>query len=120
MRKLLVSIALLFGCGAPPVTGDEGNVISPSDVPELRALAERGDLSAANTLAVYYAANGNEAEGKNWLRFAAERGDCNAIRVLIDDLLLVEGATDQDAVLELPSLSARHQCDDRASIRRAG
>ncbi|UPT64864.1 MAG: hypothetical protein M0D54_10435 [Hyphomonadaceae bacterium JAD_PAG50586_4] len=99
---VLAICAAVIGCDAPlsitetepatsndgwsePVTGDIMTAISPDDLPELIRRAETGDLDAANTLAVYYSAADNPAEAQRWLRFAGERGDCNALAVLCWD-----------------------------------
>lgn len=108
MRAFIVTALCLLGCGAP-VTGDEANVLSPSEVPDVIARANGGDLAAANTLAVYYGGIGDEDESRRWLRFAAQRGDCNAINVLYDDEMS-EPTADENAIAELRSWAADHGC----------
>ncbi len=108
MRLSVTVVLCLLGCG-PPITGDEANVLSPSEVNDTIARANAGDLAAANTLAVYYGGIGDDDESRRWLSFAAQRGDCNAINVLFDDETSNE-TVDERAIAVLRSWAADHDC----------
>jgi hypothetical protein len=63
-----------------------GPELEPTDVERLTTEAEGGNLSAAATLAVWFANQGDEERSRSWLYFGACRGDCNSLQVLYDEL----------------------------------
>lgn len=112
-KRLLLAIALAAtACteadlsGSEPVTADPAAALSARDLPELLRKAEAGDLQAANTPAVYYdAVDKDDAQRRRWLRFAGERGDCNALAVLHEEHELLRA--------EMETLKRRHNCTDQ-------
>ena len=68
----------------------------PKDIPSLKALAEKGDANAQNTLAVYYnfgigGAIKDTKKAVKWFQKAAEQGlDAAQIKELHQDLLALE------------------------------
>ena len=100
------------GAEEHPATGDVLTEIPVDRIPALIRQARRGDLSSAATLATYYGSLENEYRTRRleWLFFGAERGDCNAITILIEDMRFY-GLKNEDGYSKMMRLADKFACD---------